>query len=156
MKGRVFDAVAYLTHQYGPSKMVGRDPQELREELLDAGYEEDEVERALAWLRRLARGGVPPGKVMAPAPDALRVATPEEGRKLTAAGRGVLLRLERAGLLDPETREAVYERALTLDVPELGEEEVRVLAALLLRARPGADQDLAERILRGDLEGFYH
>lgn len=156
MKGRVFDAVAYLTRQHGPSKIVGEDPGALREELLDAGYEEDDVERALAWLRGLAQGWVPLRGVMAPPPRSLRLATAEEAHKLTAEARGVLLRLERAGILNPETREAVYHRALALDVPELGEEEVRVLAALLLRSRPGADQVLADHILEGDLEAFYH
>ncbi len=155
MKGRMFDVVAYITRQYGPDGGDVEDPQGLRNELLDAGFEEDDVERALAWLRRLRRRGA--GAPPSPAPGhAIRLPTPEEGRKLSPAARGLLLRLERGGLIDPPMREKVYERALTLDEPELGVEELRVLVALLLKATPGCDDRVVERLLAGDVEGIYH
>ncbi|MHB8764061.1 MAG: DUF494 family protein [Deferrisomatales bacterium] len=156
MKGRMFDVVAYITRHYGPAKAAAEDLGELRDELLDAGFEEDDVERALLWLGRLGKAGGPLRAWMTPPPGSLRVATEDERRKLTADARGFVLRLERAGILDPATREALYERALNLDVPELGLEEVRVLLALLFRSRPSPDDGVADRILEGDLEALYH
>lgn len=154
MKGRMFDVVVYLARRYG----VGRfeDDGDLRQELMDAGFEEDDVERGLSWLRALERDRLPVrswGEIAGPTN---RSATPEEALRVSPAARGFLLRLERGGILDSSMREAVYERALGLDVPEVGLEEARVLAALVLKASPAADDDLVTRVLEGDLESVYH
>lgn len=156
MKGRMFEVVAYLARRYGPDGSSAGDPQEVREELVSAGFEEDDVERALAWLDRLRRagispvaGGYEPGRVA-------RLPSPEEEHKLTAGARGFLLRLERAGILDHALREAVYERAVKLDEPQLGVQEIRVLTALVLEATPGSDPALVAAVLSGDLTPLYH
>ncbi len=155
MKGRMFEVVAYIARRYGPEGDGGEDPGELRDELLDAGFEEDDVERALAWLGRLRRTGTPVLRDRGPGP-ALRQPTAEEARKISPAARGFLLRLEASGVIDEGMREAVYERALALEEPELGVEEIRVLVAVLLRAAPGANERLSALVLAGDLAGIYH
>lgn len=155
MKGRMFEVVTYIAHRRGRSGSAVEDPRELWDELLDAGFEEDDVERALAWLERLRRTGTPSLPVR-PSGAALRQPTADEARKLSSAARGLLLRLEAGGIIDEAMREAVYERALTLDEPELGAEEIRVLVAVLLRAAPGADERVSALVLAGDLERIYH
>jgi uncharacterized protein Smg (DUF494 family) len=67
-----------------------------------------------------------------------------------------LVRLDRGGLLSPSTCEAVYEWALTLDLPEVGPEELRVLISLLLWNAGPAGESLASTILGGNLESSYH
>ena len=155
MKGRVFEVVAYIARRFGPGAGVGSDPQEVRDELVGAGFEEDDVERALAWLERLRRAGISHVDGRQPG-GAARPPSSEEARKLSAGARGFLLRLERAGILDHAAREAVYERALKLDEPELGVEEVRVLVALVLEATPGSEPSLVSAVLAGDLNPIYH
>lgn len=155
MKGRVFDVVAYITRTYGVDGGTAEDRRDLRDDLLDAGFEEDDVERALAWLRRLRGGPVPGGQWTEAPATALRVATVEELQKVSAAARGFLLRLERAGILSAAMREAVLERALSLEVPEVGLEEARVLVALVLKASPAADDQLVTCVLEGDLRALY-
>ena len=154
MKGRLFEVVAYITRRFGAERGAGRDPEELRDELLDVGFEEEDVDRALAWLRRLRERGAAP-LVKAP-PASVRVPTTEEVLRLSPEARGFLLRLERAGILDARLRETVYERATHLDLPCVGLEEVRVLAALALLAQPGADERLVRCVLEGRLEDIYH
>ena len=156
MNRRIFDVVAYLTSRYGTERSTRVDPNEFRDELFDVGFEEDDVERALAWLRCLRRGGTVanPG-VSEPSPT-LRVPTADEARKLTAGARGFVLRMEKAGILDAAAREAVYERAVSLDVNEVGSDEIRVLVALVLASMPVVDGALVAGVLTGDLEGAYH
>ena len=154
MKGRLFDVVAYITRRYGTGRVAGEPPEDLREELLDVGFEEDDVERALGWLRRLREHGWAP--LEEEPGESVRVPTPEEALRLTAEARGFLLRMERSGILDPALRESVYERALGLDVSEVGLEEVRVLTALVLMSRPGTDERLLGYLLEGRVERYYH
>jgi Smg protein len=156
MKGRIFDVVAYITQRCHEQGDRVTDPVELRDELLDAGYEEDEVERALVWLDRLGRDGIWSGEWLAAPSAAQRVPDEQEARKISAAARGYLLRLERMGILEPAMREAVYERALALDVPVLEVEEVRLLVALLFESRPATDRRLVAAILEDELELLAH
>lgn len=156
MKGRVFDVVAYITRHYGVGGDLGDDPRDVRDELLDAGFEEDDVERALAWLRRLRSGRIPSPSWEVEDGHGARVVTTEESLKVTAEARGLLLRLERAGILSSAMREAVLERALGLEVAEVGAEEIRLLVALVLKASPAADDRLVACVLEGDLTALYH
>ncbi|MDW7712298.1 MAG: DUF494 family protein [Deferrisomatales bacterium] len=155
MKGRMFEVVAYIAHRYGRTGAAAEDPRELRDELLDAGFEEDDVERGLSWLDRLRGTGTPLLPVQ-PSGTAVRQPTPEEALKLSPDARGLLLRLEAGGIIDGAMREEVYRKALTLDEPELGADEVRVLVALLLRAAPRTDDRLSALVLAGDLAAIYH
>jgi Smg protein len=156
MKGKMFDVVSYITHRYGRAEEALENPGDLRDELADAGYREDEVERAFAWLRRLRAAGTAVRSLSALPSGALRVASAEEAQKLTPAARGYLLRLEQSGIIDLALRETVYERALTVDVATVDVPEVRVLVALLLSAPGRGSEDLARAVLSDDFSQHYH
>lgn len=156
MKGRMFDVVDYIARRYGAVREAFQDLGALRDELFDVGFHEEEVERALTWLQRLQSARAPAPWKAACDREATRVASVEEERKLTAAARNYLLRLERAGVLDAVLREAIYERASGLDVPEVGVREVRVLVALLLEASSRRTMGMAGGMLRAGHRKFYH
>jgi Smg protein len=156
MKGRMFDVVDYIARRYGAVREAFQDMGSLRDELFDVGFQEEEVERALAWLQRLQAARVPASGEAARTREVTRVASAEEERKLTAAARNYLLRLERAGVLDAALREAVYERATGLDVPEVGLREARVLVALLLEASSRRTVGMAGGMHRAGNRKFYH
>ena len=156
MKGSIFDVVAYITQRCHEQGGRVSDPVELRDELLDVGYHEDDVERALGWLARLRRNGVWSGEWLALPAGVQRVPDTAELLKLSAEARGFLLRLESMGILEPAMREAVYERARTLDVPALGVDEVRLLVALLFESRPAGDPRVVSAILEDKLELLIH
>lgn len=156
MKRRVFDAVTFITHRYGKVESALEHQGDLRDELADAGYLEDEIERALAWLRRLRTAPSVEWSLMEPPSDVFRVASEDEARKLTASARGFLFQLERAGILDQALRETVYERAMALDVAEVDLAEAKVLVSLLLGASGRGLEELAAGVLADGLGQLYH
>ncbi|MBI5017054.1 MAG: DUF494 family protein [Deltaproteobacteria bacterium] len=156
MKGTMFDVVDYIARRYGAVREAFQDLGSLRDELFDVGFQEEEVERALAWLQRLRAAGAPASPWEEPRRDATRVPSVAETHKITAAARGYVLRLERAGVLDAALREAVYERAAGLEVPAVGLREVRVLVAVLLEASSRGTVGMAGGALRAGNRKFYH
>lgn len=156
MKGRVFDVVAYITHRYRTAETALQNQASLRDELVDAGYREDDIERAITWLRRLRAAATAARTSMTHPTGNLRVPSPEEEQKLTPAARGFLFRMEQAGILDQALRETVYERALALDVGEVGLPEAQVLVSLLLWASGRGLEELAAGVLADDLDQRYH
>lgn len=152
----MFDIVAYIAQRCVSEPDRADAPEHLREELLDAGYPEDEVERAFAWLRRLRSRRVADLLRMDLPSPSIRCWTADEESKLTSDARGLLLRLERGGFLTLALREAVCERALALDLPAVGATEMRVLLSLVLRTSGRNGEMLASKILCGDLENLYH
>jgi uncharacterized protein Smg (DUF494 family) len=152
----MFEAVIYMIRRFGPDLDTAGEAQELWEDLLGAGFSEAEVEEALGWVRTLRARTKLEWGWMLPPPQSLRVPSAEEACKLTPQARGLLLRLERAGVLPVSLREAVYDKAQHLDVSELGPEEVSILLALLLQASSWGSEALTSRLLRGTLDELYH
>ena len=72
--------------------------------------------------------------------------TDNELARLSSACRGVLLRLERAGVLSSAQREIVIERMLALDTEEPDTEQLKWVVLMVLSSQPG--QELAvERLV---------
>jgi Smg protein len=57
--------------------------------------------------------------------------------RLSTECRGVLLRLERAGVLDAQQREIVIERLLALDADEPDTEQLKWVVFMVLSSQPG-------------------
>ncbi|RMG88579.1 MAG: DUF494 family protein, partial [Candidatus Dadabacteria bacterium] len=110
-------------------------------------------ERALLWLRNLRTRGA---SVVVEPGAAVRVPSAEEALRVTPEAWGFLLRLERAGVVDAALREVVLERALSLDLPEIGLEEARVLVGLALLSRPGVDEAVVQAVLEDRLDRVRH
>ncbi|KQP12528.1 DUF494 family protein [Pseudorhodoferax sp. Leaf267] len=97
-------------------------PQQLGRKLSAVGFEADEIEEALQWLRglQIASQGVAPIEVEAPAAnadsflpsDAMRVYSVAEQEHLGAQCLGFLHFLEAAGVLPAPLREIVLDRAM--------------------------------------------
>lgn len=102
-------------------------------ELAAEGYDPQDTREALDWLEQVAaaRGGRP--FVRSGADDsASRVLTPAEQLKIDTAAYGYLMRLRQLGLLDTLLLERVLERAMEVDADEIGVEEAKQIAALVL------------------------
>jgi uncharacterized protein Smg (DUF494 family) len=152
----MFEVMAYMFRRYGLAAGSPERATELFDELLDAGFSAPDVERALTWMRSLASARRPARGVMSPPSTSLRVATCEEMLKFTPAARGLLLRLEKGGILDDTFRELVYERALTLDVPEIDVEELCMLVAMLLEAGRLGTGSVRACLLQGEIDRIHH
>lgn len=138
MKETLLDVLMYLFENYHDGEFADADNQPtLRVELAAAGFPEDEIAHAFAWLEGLAanRGAVrQPGAV-----GALRIFVDRELKKLPAQSRGFLLRLEQLGILKPASRELVIERLLALG-EDIDLERVKWVCLLVLVNQPGEEE----------------
>lgn len=142
MDGSVLDILIYVFDHYmleDQPDVPERD--ELAQDLTRAGFASDNVERALDWLADLA------GERDRPSIDigerSLRVFSESETMRLDAEARGCLLTLERSGILSPLQREIVVERLLALEVEELGIDQVKWVALMVLSSQPGQEMACA-------------
>ncbi|HWR98147.1 MAG TPA: DUF494 family protein [Candidatus Methanoperedens sp.] len=136
-----------LTGRLLAERHLRQDPGPLVEELVADGYDRADVALALAWVERFFAGPHREGETAAePGPIAstgLRARSAEELVCVTPSAFGLLLRLERAGIIDAAAREEILERALALCEEEVGEEEIREISRHVLEAA-GRDGSAAD------------
>ncbi len=127
------------------------DPDTLAIKLRAAGFDEEDIGDALAWLTGLA------GDEATRLPDAFaerasfHAYTPGEARTLSAACRGYLAFLEERGIVDAIEREIIIERAQALPqgAPDLA--QLRIVVLIVLWAEGTELGTLAlEELLPGD------
>ncbi|MGB6605651.1 MAG: DUF494 domain-containing protein [Steroidobacteraceae bacterium] len=138
MTGSMLDVLIYLFDRY-MLEAEGPDVPEraqLTDDLTRAGFRHASVERALDWLTELA-GQHDRTLGDAARPAGLRVFTDSERARLSSECRGLLLRLERAGILDAQQREIVIERLLALDAEEPDTEQLKWVVFMVLSSQPG-------------------
>jgi Smg protein len=149
--GSVLDILIYVFDRYmlaEDAHVPGRE--RLARDLRRAGFARENVEQALDWLTDLAfgheRAPLADAAGQAAALPAVRVFADSELVRLAPECRGYLLSLERQGVLTPQQREMVIERALALPGdPDI--EQLRWVVLLVLSSQPG--QELALERLGG-------
>lgn len=137
--GSVLDILIYVFDRYmlaDETDVPERDA--LAQDLEQAGFPGDSVERALDWLADLACERDRPS-LAAAGPRAMRVFTEEERRHLPADCRGYLLALERSGILSAQQREIAIERLLALDSSELDVDQLKWVVLMVLSSQPGEE-----------------
>ena len=141
MNETVLDVLMYLFENFAEQEYEhAPDQVELRDELLQAGFGEFEVDRALAWLEELASNEAEPF-ASKPASRSVRVFSPLELARLDAECRGYLMYLEQIGILTASQREVVLERLMALDSRDIDVEQVKWVVLMVLFSQPG--QELA-------------
>ena len=158
MNENVIDVLIYIYETYmDGDQPVPADHVLMQEELLEAGFKQDEIKKAFDWLDELAwtQGTLD-------APDAvkasMRIYTDAEVRKLDTETRGMLLFLEQNGILDPFSREVVIERAMALETEELTAEDVKWIVLLVLVNQPGQEAafTLMQDLVYNGLPDYLH
>ena len=99
----MFDVLMYLFETYIHSDAdVMVEQEELTDELSRAGFNQDEIEKALNWLERLANlhDSEREVYVTASAQGSMRIYAPQELARLSTECRGFLLFLEQAQVLN--------------------------------------------------------
>lgn len=138
MKETLLDVLMYLFENYHDGELEDSDNQQtLRVELAAAGFPEDQVDHAFAWLEELALQRDAP--TLGGRSDVLRIYAQRECERLSAECRGFLLHLEQLGILNAECREMVIERLLAIE-EEVDLERVKWVCLLVLVNRPGAEE----------------
>ncbi|RUO27158.1 hypothetical protein CWE09_09785 [Aliidiomarina minuta] len=157
----MFDILMYLFENYVHSEMeVVVDHDELTDELTRAGFHQQEINKALAWLERLADlQDSQQTPYLNAAPQAtFRAFTAGEMARLDSPSRGFLMYLEQIGVLDFTTREMVLDRVMELDTQSFALEDLKWVVLMVLFNVPGREDAYSqmEGLIFEEPEGFMH
>lgn len=158
MNDYVVDVLIYLYENYmGGEETPRPDQSELHDELAEAGFPQEEIEKAFQWLDELADQQRSPS-LMAPRRWSFRQFSEQEIRRLDTDSRGFLMFLEQNAILDQEGREMVIERAMALDSPQITVEEMKWVVLLVLMNRPGQEAAFAhmEDLVYSETPAYLH
>lgn len=138
MKETVLDVLMYLFENYQEGEFSDADNQDaLREELVAAGFPEEEVSHAFAWLDGLAQQRQLP-LIFAPS-SATRCYTRDETARIATDCRGFLMYLEQLGIINVQMRELIIDRLMALK-EEVDLERVKWVCLLVLINQPEAEE----------------
>ena len=127
----MYDILVYLFENCQQHE-VSDEKERVAKKLSAAGFEESDISEALTWLAGVARG---PHRSFAPLPAsgaAFRAYAPKELAKLDAECRGLLIYFEQSGILSPQTRETVIDRALAATGGGLTVEQLKLIILMVL------------------------
>jgi len=143
----MYDILVYLFENCQQHE-VSNEQERIAKKLSAAGFEESDISEALTWLAGVARG---PHRAFAPLPGsgaAFRAYAPKELAKLDAECRGLLIYFEQSGILSPNTRETVIERALAATGDGLTIEQLKLVVLMVLwNQRTPSSRLVAEDLL---------
>jgi len=138
MKETVLDVLMYLFENYQEGELVDADNQDsLSEELVAAGFPDEEVRQAFNWLDGLAEQRQLP-LIFGPG-RATRIYTREEVAKISTECRGFLIYLEQLGIVTAEMRELILDRLMALP-EDVDLERVKWVCLLVLMNEPNAEE----------------
>jgi Smg protein len=141
----MYEILVYLFENFQHTEISEKD--RVAKKLSAAGFEDADISEALSWLAGVVRG---PHRSAAPLPAwgaASRAYAPRELAKLGAESRGLLMYFEQSGILTPQMREHVIERALAATGDELTIEQLKLIVLMVLWNR----QTPTSRLIAEDL-----
>jgi Smg protein len=127
----MYDVLVYLFENCQQYEL-STEKEQVAKKLSAAGFDDSDISEALSWLAGVARG---PSRSFAPLPEsgaAFRAYAPKELAKLDAECRGLLIHFEQSGILTPQTREHVIERALAANGDGLTLEQLKLVVLMVL------------------------
>ncbi len=159
MKESVLDVLMYLFDQYVEEEAdVTTDQDSLRIQLKEAGFPDQQVNRAFDWLEGLALPRENNEDDNLNDKISLRVYCVPEMEKLSVECRGLLMFLEQANILDAFDREFVIERVMALDTEEIDLQQLKWVVLMVLLNQPGKEEAYAwmEDIMMDDTNSNIH
>jgi len=158
MNENVVDILIYLYENYLDSDLSApSDQAQIHEELIQAGFPEQEIDKAFLWMDELALGQE--RELYAVHTDlSIRIYTDQEQNRLDSGSRGLLLFLEQNGILDQVSRELVIDRAIALDTRTITVEELKWVVLMVLMNQPGQESAFAqmEDLVYNDIPVYLH
>lgn len=120
-----------LRTETGDRKLLDED--ELSEELVQSGFDANTVNLAIKWLEGLqsmTEDGI--SSFAGGSRGAYRYYTPDEVARIDVESQGLLLSLERSGVIDPSIRELVIDRIMALESNDIDIDHVRWITMMIL------------------------
>ena len=124
----MFDVLVYLYENYWrPDACPEHD--QLTRKLSSVGFESEEIEDALNWLDGVAAAAE--ARVGTQQADSLRIYAPAEQEHLGEQSIGFISFLESAGVLPPQMREMVIDRASAIPGGPLDLEDLKIIVLMV-------------------------
>ncbi|WP_440054629.1 DUF494 family protein [Pseudoalteromonas sp. T1lg65] len=143
----MFDILMYLFENYIHSEAeVYGEQNELTDELLRAGFNQDEIYKALDWLEQLAdlQSSDKYPYLNSKPESATRIYTESECHVLDVECRGFLMFVEQIGVIDSTTREMVIDRLFALDKKFISLDDLKWVILMVLFNVPGKEHAYAQ------------
>ena len=134
MKEDIFDVLIYLFENYldGDSDSYP-DTSVIASELLDAGFQQPDVNKAFDWLESLAEI-----ESITPAvSSSFRIFSTQEVAVFDMECRDFLMYLEHTGILTPINREIAIDRAMALKDENITLDRLKWIVLMVLLSQPG-------------------
>ncbi|MDH4275174.1 MAG: DUF494 family protein [Gammaproteobacteria bacterium] len=160
MKENVLEVLMYLFENYMDEENSATHPDRdsLRTELVEAGFGDGEVDKALAWLDGLSELQRQSRGVQVVASRAMRIFNQQELDRLDTECRGFLTFLDQIGVLDQPAREMVIDRLMALESDDIDLDHVKWVVLMVLFNQPGREAAYAwiEDLVFQETRGFFH
>ncbi|MGH1428275.1 MAG: DUF494 family protein [Arenicella sp.] len=144
MKENLIDILIYLFEHYLADQVDGAvdlDNQRLTGELLEVGFDRQEIDQAFVWLDELIAGLDKSLHGYQPI-SSFRVFSQEEKTQIPVAVQSLILRLEQAGIFDLATRELVIDRLMALEFDVVDMDDAKWVIMMVLCNQTDFPQEL--------------
>ena len=141
MKETILDVLMYMFQSYvEDNEEVELDKESLHKNLLEAGFADQNIEKAFEWLEGLP--GVDQNTILKkPTKNSFRLFSDVEHRKIGEEGLSFLMFLERLGIFHGEIREHVIDRIMALDTQSVDLSQIRWVVLMILFNTPGNESN---------------
>jgi Smg protein len=140
MKEDIFDVLIYLFENYFDSDSESfPDSTEIASELLNAGFQQIDVNKAFDWLESLSDIE----QMLPETSSTFRIFSPQECSVLDLECRDFLMYLEHTGILIPANREIAIDRVMALQDEEITLERLKWIVFMVLLSQPGDSEVFA-------------
>ncbi len=158
MKESVLDVLIYLFDNYVEEELeITPDQEDLKTQLVHAGFADIQVNKAIDWLEGLAsQKDKLDTRILRSM--SIRLFNDAENERLDVECKGFLLFLEQSGVLDSEDRELVIDRVLALETDIIELQQLKWVVLMVLFNRPGKEAAFAwmEDVVMDELSAVVH
>jgi Smg protein len=159
MKETVLDVLMYIFDNYMEGDLEFMPDQEmLKNQLVDAGFRDQQIEKAFAWLEGLATYKEHADSNQLSELSSLRLFSSQELERLDADCRGFLLFLEQAKVLNSHERELVIDRIMALESDDIDLQQLKWVVLMVLFNQPDKEAAITwmEDIVMDDINANLH
>jgi Smg protein len=159
MKETVLDVLMYIFDNYIEDDLEFMPDQEvLKSQLVDAGFRDQQIEKAFAWLEGLATYKGHIDSNLLSELSSLRLFSSQELERLDADCRGFLLFLEQAKVLNSHERELVIDRIMALESDDIDLQQLKWVVLMVLFNQPDKEAAITwmEDIVMDDINANLH
>lgn len=129
----MFDVLTFVYDNYNTGETCP-EPEQLGRKLKGVGFEADEIDEALTWLKGLDRAAHPSPLqpwLRQPLPTSVRIYPPHEQNHLGTQALGFISFLESAGVMAAHMREVVLDRAMAAPGGPVSLEDLKVIILMV-------------------------